>query len=161
MPCSMAGFPVPHYPPKFTQTHGHWVSDAIYLTHPLSPSFLAFNLSQHQVCLFVCLFFKWVGFSHQGAKILELHLQHLVLPMNIQGWFPLGWTGCISLQSKGLTRIFSNTMVQKLPILQCSAFFIVQLSHPYMTTGKTIDLTRQTFVGKLTSLRFNMLCRLS
>ena len=113
MPCSMAGFPVPHYPPKFTQTHGHWVSDAIYLTHPLSPSFLAFNLSQHQVCLFVCLFFKWVGFSHQGAKILELHLQHLVLPMNIQGWFPLGWTGLISLQFKGLSRVFASTRLQR------------------------------------------------
>ena len=61
-----------------------------------------------------------------------------VLPMNIQGWFPLGLTGLISLQSKGLSRL----------TLQCSAFFMVQLSHPYMTTGKTIALTRWTFVGK-------------
>ena len=66
----------------------------------------------------------------------------------------------ISLQSKGLSRIFSNTTVPKASILQCSAFFIVQLSHPYMTTGKTIALTRRTFVGKVMSLLFNMLSRL-
>ena len=78
-----------------------------------------------------------------------------VLPMNIQDWFPLGLTGWISLQSKGLSRVFSNTTVQK-----CSVFFIVQLSHPYMTTGKTITLTRQTFVGKVMSLLFHTLSRL-
>ena len=65
-------------------------------------------------------------------------------PMNIQDWFILGWTGWISLQSKGLSRIFSNTTVQKQSILRHLAFFIVQLSHPYMTTGKTIALTRWT-----------------
>ena len=81
------------------------------------------------------------------------------LPMNIHNWFPLGWTGWISLQSKALSRVFSNTTVQK-QILRCSAFFIVQLSHPYMTTGKFIALTRQTFVGKVKSLLFNMLSRL-
>ena len=80
-----------------------------------------------------------------------------VLPMNIQDWFPLGLTGWISLQSKGLSRVFSNTTVQKHQFLQCSAFFIVQLSHSYMTTGKTIALTRRTFVGKVMSLLFNML----
>ena len=73
-----------------------------------------------------------------------------VLLMNIQDWFPLGWTGWISLQFKGHSRVFCNTTV----------FFIVQLSHPYMTTGKTIVLTRQTFVGKVMSLLFNMLSRL-
>ena len=75
-----------------------------------------------------------------------------VLPMNIQDWFPLGWTGWISLHSKGLSRVFSNTTVQK------HQFFItqviVQLSHPYMTTGKTIALTRRTFVGKAMSLLY-------
>ena len=79
-----------------------------------------------------------------------------VLLMNIQDWFPLGWTGWISLQSKGLSRVFSNTS-SKASVLQCSAFFTVQLSHPYMTTRKTIALTRRTFVDKLTSLLFNML----
>ena len=75
--------------------------------------------------------------------------------MNTQDWSPLGWTGWISLQSKGLSRVFS-----KASILQPSAFFIVQVSHPYMTPGKTIALTRWTFVGKVMSLLFNMLSRL-
>ena len=77
-----------------------------------------------------------------------------VLPMNIQGWFPLGLTGLISLLSKGLSRVFFSTRV-----LQRSGFLRVQLSHPYMTTGKTIVLTIQTFVGKTMSRLFNMLCR--
>ena len=80
-----------------------------------------------------------------------------VLPVNIQHWFLLRLTGWISLQSRGLSRVFSNTTVQKHQF--CSAFFIVQISHPYMTTGKTIALTRQTFVGKVMSLLFNMLSR--
>ena len=71
-----------------------------------------------------------------------------VLPMNIQDWFPLGITGWISLLSNWLSRVFSNTTVQKASILWCSAFFIVQLSLLYVTTGKTIALTRWTFVGK-------------
>ena len=83
-----------------------------------------------------------------------------VLPMNTQDWSHLGWTGWISLQSKGLPRVFSNTTVQKSSILQCLAFFIVQLSHPYMTTGKTIALTRWTFVDKVVSVLFTMLSRL-
>ena len=77
-----------------------------------------------------------------------------VLPMNIQDWLPLGLTGWISLQSKGLSRVFSSTTVQ---ILRCSACFIVQFSHPYMTTVKMIVLTRQTFVGKVTSLSMSRL----
>ena len=81
-----------------------------------------------------------------------------VLPVNIQDWFPLGLTGLISLQSKGLSRIFSNTTVQKHQFFS-SAFFIVQLSHPCMTNGETIALTRWTFVGKVMSLLFNMLSR--
>ena len=74
-----------------------------------------------------------------------------VLPMNTQDWFPLGLTHLISLQSKGLSRVFSNTHNSKASILRCSAFFIVQLSHLYMTTGKTIALTRWTFFGKVMS----------
>ena len=79
--------------------------------------------------------------------------------MNIQDRFPLGLTGLISLLSKGLSRVFSSTTVQKASILCCSAFFMVQLSNPNMTTGKTMALTRQTFVGKATSLLFNTLTR--
>ena len=81
-----------------------------------------------------------------------------VLPMNIQDWFPFRWTGWISYLSKGLSWVFSNTTVQKHQ--RHSVFFIVQLSHPYMTTGKTIALMRRTFVGKVMSLLFNMLSRL-
>ena len=83
-----------------------------------------------------------------------------VLPMNIQDWFPLGWTGWISLQSKGLSRVFSNHHNSKASILQCSAFFIAQLLHPYMNTGKNKALTRWTFVSKVTSLLFNTVSRL-
>ena len=82
-----------------------------------------------------------------------------VLPMNTQDWSLLGWTGCISLQSKGFSRVFSKTTIQK------HQFFSTQLSsqsnsHPFMTTGKTIALTRWTFVDKVMSLLFNMLSRL-
>ena len=77
--------------------------------------------------------------------------------MNIQGWFPLGLTGLISLLSKRLSRVFSGTTVQKHQFF--SALFMGQLSHPYVTTGRNIALTRRTFVGKVMSLLFNMLSR--
>ena len=76
------------------------------------------------------------------------------------GLIPLGWTGWISLKSKGLSRVFSNTTVQKHQFFRRSAFFTVQLSQTYMTTGKTTALTRRTFVGEVMSLLFNMLSRL-
>ena len=79
-----------------------------------------------------------------------------VFPKNIQGSFPLGLAGLISLLSKGLSRLLQHNS-SKASILQCSAFFIAQLSHPYMTMGKTIALTRRTFVDKVMSLLFNML----
>ena len=87
-----------------------------------------------------------------GGQSIGVSTLASVLPMNTQDWSPLGWTGWISLQSKELLGLQS--------ILRHSAFFTVQLSHPYMTTGKTIALTRQTrlcFVGKVMSLLFNML----
>ena len=80
-----------------------------------------------------------------------------VLPMNTQDRSPLGWTGWISLQSKGLSRVQHHS--SKASVLHHSAFFILQLSHPYMTPGKTIALTRWTFVSKVMSLLFNMLSR--
>ena len=81
-----------------------------------------------------------------------------VLPMNIQGWFPLGLTDLISLLFKGLSRVFSSTTVQKkASILWHSAFFMVQLSHLYMTTEKTIALTIRTMVSKMISLLSNTL----
>ena len=79
-----------------------------------------------------------------------------VLPMNIQDWYHLGWTGLIPLLSKGLKSLLQHHS-SKASILWCSAFFTVQLSHPYMTTGKTIALTRWTSVSRVMSLLFNML----
>ena len=71
-----------------------------------------------------------------------------VLPVNLQGWFPLGLTGLISLQSQGTLKSLLQHHSWKASVLQCSAFFMVQLSHPYRTTGKAIALTRLTFVAK-------------
>ena len=96
---------------------------------------------------------------HHVAKYWSFSFN--ISPSNeYSGLIPLALTGWITLQSKGLSRVFSNTTVQKHQFFQCSAFFIVQISHPYMTTGKTITLTRQTFVGKVMSLLFKMLSRL-
>ena len=95
-----------------------------------------------------------------GGQIFGVSASISVLPINTQDWSPLGWTGWMSLQSKELSRVFSNTKVPKTSFLRCSAFFIVQLSHPHTTAGKTIAFTRQTFVGKVMSLLFNMLSRL-
>ena len=75
-----------------------------------------------------------------GGQNIGVSASTSVLPMNTQDWFPLRWTSWISLQSKGLSRVFFNTTVQKHQFLQHSAFFILQLSHPYMTTGKTTAL---------------------
>ena len=82
-----------------------------------------------------------------GSQRVGSSVSASVLPLNMQDWFPLGWTGWISLQSKRLSRVLSNHS-SKASILWLSAFFIVQLSHPYMTTGKTTALTRWTFVSK-------------
>ena len=89
-----------------------------------------------------------------GGQSIGVSASTPVLPMNIQDWFPLGWTGLISLLSKGLSRVFSSTTVSKASILQHSAFFLVELSHLHMTTGKTIALTIWTFVSKVMSLLF-------
>ena len=117
MDCSAPGFPVHHQLLELAQTHVHWVSNAIQPSYPLSsPSPPAFNLTQHQGL------FQWVSSSYQVAKASGVSASASILPMNIQDWFPLGWTGWISLQSKGLSRAFSNTTVQK------HQFFSAQLS---------------------------------
>ena len=116
MDCSTPGFPVHHQLPELAQTHVCQVSDAIQPSHPLSsPSPPAFNLSQHQGL------FQWVNSLHEVAKVLEFSASAPVLPMNIQDWFPLGLTSLI-LQYKGLSKVFSNTTVQK------HQFFSAQLS---------------------------------
>ena len=95
--------------------------------------------------------FPMSQFFTSGDQSIEVLASASIPPMNIQDWFPSGWTSWISLLSKGLSRVFSNTTVQKHQFFGASAFFIVQLSHPYMTTGKTIALTRETFVDKVMS----------
>ena len=149
---STPGLPVHHKLPELTQTHVHRVGDAIQPSHPLSsPSPPAPNPSQHQGLS------QWVNSSHEVAKVLGVSASTSVLPMHTQDWSPLGWTGWISLQSKGFSRVFSNTTVQK------HQFFSAQLSsqsnshiHTWLLE-KTIALTRWTFVGKVMSLLFNML----
>ena len=101
--------------------------------------------------------FPMSQFFASGSQSIGASASAAVLPMNIQDWFPLGLTGLISLLFKGLSRDFSQHHSSKASILQCSAFLMVQLSHPYTMTVKTIALTRQTFVDKVTSLLFNML----
>ena len=102
MDCSTPGFPVRHQLPEPTQAHVHHTDEAIQPSHPrLSPSPPTFNLSQHQGL------FQWVSSSHQVAKVSA---SASVLSVNVQDWSPLGWTGWTSLQSKGLSRVFSNTI---------------------------------------------------
>ena len=104
--------------------------------------------------------FQMSHFFTSGGQSIGVSASASVLPMNIQNWFPLGLTAWVSLLSKGLSRIFSNTIVQKHQFFSTPLSFYSPLSHPYMTAGKTIALTRQIFVGKLMSLLFNMLSRL-
>ena len=91
-------------------------------------------------------------FCTSGGQSIGVSALAPVLPKNIQDWFPLGWTGWISLQSKGLSRVFSNTTVQKHQFFGAQPTLTVQLSHPCMTTGKTISLTRQTFSSQLITI---------
>ena len=93
--------------------------------------------------------FQMSQFFASGGQNIRVSTSTSVFSMNIQDGFPLGWTGWISLQSRGLSKSLLQHHSSKASILQCSAFFIVQLSHPYMTTGKTIALTRWTFVGQV------------
>ena len=150
--CRTPGFPVHCQFPELTLTHVHWVGDAIQPSHPLSSPSPTLNLSQNQGL------FKWVGSSQQVAKVLEFQLQHQSFhehPGLIS--FRMDWLDLLSVQ--GTLKSLLQHHISKACILQCSAFFIVQLSHPYMTTGKTIALTRWTFVCKVMSLLFNMLSR--
>ena len=155
MNCSTPGLPVHHHLPEFTQTHVHRVGDAIQPSHPLSsPSPPAPNASQHQDL------FKWVTSLHQVAKVLEFQLQHQSFQWH-SGLisFRMDWFDFLAVQ--GTLKSLLQHHSSKASILRHSAFFIVQLLHPYMTTGKTIALTRQTFDEKVMSLLFNMPSRLA
>ena len=124
MDCSTPGLPVHHQFPEFTQTHAHWVGDAIQLYHPLlSSSPPAFSLSKHQG-----LVFPRSQLFALGGQSIGVSASVLVVSMNIQDWSPLGWAGWISLQSKGLSRVFSNTTIQK------HQFFSTQLYSSNLTS---------------------------
>ena len=139
---SIPGFPVHHQLPELTQTYVHWVGDAIQPSHPLShPSPPAFNVSQHQDL------FQWVSSSHQVAKILPR-----ISPSNEYSGpisFTIDWFDLLEVQ--GTLKSLLQHHSSKASVLQHSAFFIVQLSYPYMTTGKTIALAIWAFVGKVFS----------
>ena len=154
MNCSMPGLPVHHQLLEFTHTHVHRVGDAIQPSHPLSsPSPPAPNPSQHQGL------FKWVNSSHQVAEYWSFSFS--ISPSNEHPGlisFRMDWLDLLEVQ--GTRKSLLQHHSSKASILRRSAFFTVQLSHPYMTTEKTIALTRQTFVGKVMSLLLNMLSRL-
>ena len=153
MDCSTPGFPVFHSLPDFGQTHVHWVSDAMQPSHPLSsPSPPALNLSQHQGL------FQWVGSWHQVAKYWSFSFS--ISPLSkCSGLisFRVDWFDLLDVQ--GTLKSLLQHHSSKASILWRSAFFTVQFSHLYMTTGKTIALARWTFVSKVKFLLFNMLSR--
>ena len=151
---STPGLPIHHQLPESTQTHVHWVGDTIQPSHPLSsPSPPALNLSQYQGL------FKWVSSSHQVAKLWSFSFS--ISPSNEYSRlisYRIDWLDLLIAQ--GILKSLLQHHSSKASVLQHSAFFTVQLSHPYITTGKNIALTRRTFVDKVISLLFNMLSRL-
>ena len=154
MDCSTPGFPVHPQFLELAQTHVHRVSDAIQPFHPLSfPSPPAFNLPQHQGL------FKGAHFSRHVARCWSFSFS--ISPSNEYSGlisFRMDWLDLLTVQ--GTLKSLLEHHSSKASILQCSVFFIVQLSHPCMTTGKTIALSKQTSVSKVMSLLFNMLSRL-
>ena len=152
MDCSTPGFPVHYQLSEFIQTHVHWVSDAIQPSHPVVPFSSCFQSFPASGSFPVSQFFASGGQSTGFSFSISPSNKYSGLIS-----FRMDWLDLLAVQGtlKSLQHHSS-----KAPLLQCSAFFIVQLSHPYMTTGKTIPLTRWTFVGKVMSLLFNMLSRL-
>ena len=145
---STPGLPVHHHLPEFTQTHVHRVCDAIQPSHPLlSPSPPAPHPSQHQGL------FNESTLRMRWPKYLSFSFS--IIPSNEHPGlisFRMDWLDLLAIQ--GTLKSLLQHHGSKASILRCSAFFIVQLSYPYMTTGKTIDLTKWTFVGKVMSLLF-------
>ena len=153
----MPGLPVHHHLPEFSQTHVHWVGDSIQPSHPLLSSFPpAFNLSQHQGLSnesVLCIRWpKYWSFTFSISPSNEYSAQISL------GLFRIYWLDLLAVQ--GTPKSLLQHHSSKASILWCSAFFTVQLSHPYMTTGNTLALTIWTFVGKVLSLLSNMLSRL-
>ena len=155
MDCSMPGHLVHRQLLKFTQTHVSWVRDAIQPPHPLSRPLLCLPSIFPSISVFSnesVLHIKWPKYWSFSFNISPSN-EHPGLIC-----FLIDWLDLFAVQ--GTLKRFLQHHRSKASILQCSAFFIVQLSHPYMTTGQTIALTRRTFVGKVSSLLFNMLSRL-
>ena len=140
--CSTPGFPVHHQLPEFTQTHVHWVGDAIQPYLPLSfPLPTAFNLSQHGVFSSEsALCIRWPKYWSFSLSISSSNVYSGLISFRMD-WFEL-------LVDKGTLKNPLQHHNSKILILQCSAFFMVQLSHPCMTTGKTRALTIWIFVSK-------------
>ena len=154
MDCTTPGLPVHHQLLELTQTHVHWVGDAIQPSHPLSSPFPpTFNLSQHQGL------FQWLSSSIRRPKYGSFSFS-ISSSNDYSGLisFRMDWLDLLAVQET-LKSLLQNHN-SKASILWCSAFFVAQLSHPYTTTGKTIVKARQTFVGKVMSLLFNMLSKL-
>ena len=149
MDCSRPGFTVLHFLSELAQTHVHWVSDAIQPSHPLLLSSPALNLSHHQGL------FQWVGSLHQMAKKYWSFNFSISLSNEYSGLisFRIDWFDLLALQ--GTLKSLLQHHNSKPSILWCSAFFVIQLSHPYMITGKTIALTTWMYVGQVMSLVFN------
>ena len=141
MNCSMPGLPVHHQLPEFTQTHVHPVGDAIQPSHPLSsPSPPAPNPSQHQ-SLLSTLCMRWPKYWSFSFSIIPSKKYPELIS------FRMDWLDLLAV--RGTFKSLLQHHSSKASVLRHSAFFTVQLSHPYMTTGKTIALTRRTFVGKV------------
>jgi len=152
MGCSTPGFPVLHHLPEFALTHVHWVDDAIQPSHPLLRPSPALTLSQHQRLIqWFTVYIRWPKYWSFSFSISP--------PSEYSGLisFRINWFDLLVVQGT-LKRLLQHHN-SKASILWCSAFFMVQLSHPYMTTGKTIGLNIQPFVGQVKSLLFNMLFR--
>ena len=151
MNCSMPGFTVLHYLPEFAHTHVHQVGDAIQPSHLLSPpSPPALNLSQQQGL------FQWVALGIRWPKYWSFSFS--VSPSNEDSGlisFRMDWSDLLAGQGT-LDSLLQHYSL-KVSVLWCSVFFMVQLSHLYMTTRKTIALTRCTFVSKVMPLLLNML----
>ena len=153
MDCSTPGLPVHHQLPEFTQTHVHWVSDAIQPSHPLLspfpppsvfPSIRVFS-NESVLCI------RWQKYWSFNFNISLPNEYSGLISLMIE-WFDL-------LAVQGTLKSLLQHHSSKASVLQCLAFFMVQLSHPCITTGKTIDLMRWTFVGKVMSLLFSILSR--
>ena len=154
MDCGTPIFPVHHQLPEFTQTHVCWVHDGIQPSHPLSsPSPPVFNYSQYLVSSSESvLIIRWPKYWCFSLSISPSNEYSGLIS------FRMDWLSLLPVH--GTLKSLLQHHSSKASILQCSAFFIVQLSHSYVTTGETIALTRWTFVGKVMSLFFNMLSRL-